>query len=183
MFDHLANRVASRYILAFKQRDLINMVNMPGIFGVLSAYREQHKSENKDSKGEMIAELQKRGYRQYHLLRGQWKGVAEQSFVVPNMQAKDLFDIGRKFDQDSVIYKAKNGIIGMYNNRTHTVVVAVNPDLSPAFQIVEGKDLYSKVDRNWSFEFGFLWGNEIPWDGRSPVSLDQVKSALERAAA
>ena len=181
MFDRLANRVASRYIFAFKQKMFLNLVNLPGTFGIVSAYREAHKSENKDAKGKMIGELQRRGYREFHLLRGQWQGVAEQSFVIPNTQAKDLFEIGKKFDQDSVIYKAKSGIIGMYNNRNHTAIVAVNQDLSPAFQITEGKDLYSKVDRNWSFEFGFLWGNEIPWDGRSPVSLEQVKAALAKA--
>ena len=146
----------------------------------MSAYQGKIKSQNKDAKTELIKVLNSKGYTRAHRLGGSWEGVAEQSYIVQDIHYKDLFDIGRKFNQDSVIYKGKDGIIGMYFLKALKAIVAVNPDLSPAFQTAEGTGLISKVDQNWSFDFGFLWGNEIPWDGQNPISIDQVKAALAK---
>jgi hypothetical protein len=36
---------------------------------------------------------------------------------------------------------------------------------------------YSK-DRNWSFSLGFLWGKEVPWNGKNPLGQKDVAKAL-----
>jgi hypothetical protein len=160
-------------LIAIKVKKFKQMLDMPGEFGVLTAYGPGSKSQNKDRQTELVKDLNKLGYK-FETMKGKWDGITENSLMVPNIKAKDLFDLGRKYEQISVIHKNKSGVVGMYYPKEGTVEVAVKPDASIAAEISKGNKDWSKSRGN-SFTFGFLWGQKLPWDGKSTVSQDQVK--------
>jgi hypothetical protein len=179
-------RVASRWVekqgalrkWAFRQRKFLTLMNLGKgrTFGILSAYGPFPKHQNQIRHGELLGKLQKMGYKPVPL-KGQWEGVGEKSVFVPNITPTDLFNLGEEYKQDSVIYKSKDGVVGMYYLKGHYAEVAIDPSLNPALDLDQGKDLYSK-SRGWSFEFGFLWGQQIPWDGTHPISQKTVSALV-----
>ena len=157
---------------AIRIKDFQRMLAMPGEFGILTAYGPFSKSQNKDRQTELLKDLQKSGYR-FEWMKGSWEGVRENSLFVKGMDHEDLFDLGRKYNQDSVIHKNKSGVVGMYYLKEGAVEIAVKSDASIAGEIAVGEDLYSK-GRGTSFSFDFLWGQKMPWDGHSAVDKNQV---------
>ena len=164
-----ADRQGGLYKLAFKQQKFLSLMDKGKgrTLGILSAYGPYPKSVNQERHGKIMGDLQRMGYRPIPL-KGEWNNVHEKSLLVPNIAPSDLFTLGREYKQDSVIYKSKDGVVGMYYPQGNYAEVAVNPELNPALDVAEGKDLYSKT-RGWSFGFGFLWGQQVPWDGRHPI--------------
>lgn len=161
--------------LALRKSQLEAMMGIRGSFGALSAYigSRASKSENKARHGLLVADLQKLGYR-WTDLRGQWEGLSEKSVLVPGIKASDLFALGRKYDQDAVIFKGPGGVLAMYNLRDNTAEVAVRrEDLSPDFDIAADDSLFSK-SRGLSFGFNFLFGDKIPWGGGKPITQADV---------
>jgi len=181
----IAKRVASWYLrevvtarqkTALRVHQLRKLMGMGSHFGVLSAYTTTSKSENKRRHTNLIRDLQAMGYRRWEPLRGKWEGVSERSILVPGMSSQDLFELGRRYQQDAVIYKSREGVVGMYfTEGVPRAVLAVDPSGSPALQISPdpGSELYSKA-RGLRFEFGFVW-TEVPWDGRTPISRADVE--------
>lgn len=161
---------------ALKLKELQSLMRAGKQFGVMSAYGPFPKSVNQTRNGELIGELQSRGYK-FHPLKGSWEGVSEKSVLVPNMKFSDLVELGRRFNQDSVIYKDPSGVIGMYFLKEGTVTFAVNEEGSAAVQMSADKELYSKA-RGISFEFGFMWGVKRPWNGSSPYTVNGLVKAL-----
>ena len=168
-------RTAAREKRALRQRTLTFLMNKGQQFGVMSAYGTGSKQESKGQHGQLMADLQRAGIRKIKTIRGQWDGVSEKSILIPSINYGLLFQLGRKYDQDAVIYKSADGVIGLYNYRTKTVEIAIDENNDPAFKISQDPDLFSRIRKNWSFEFGFVFGRKIAWDGRTPVSLKQVK--------
>jgi len=148
-----------------------------GSFGIISAYGPGPKSENKRRHGELIADLQRLGYRKFSDLKGSWEGVSEKSLIIPDIKPEHLFELGRKYGQDSVIYKSRKGVVGMYYPKAKKVTLAMDPKGDPAFESALDKGQYSK-ERNWSFSLGFVWGKDIPWDGKSVLGKDYAMKAL-----
>ncbi len=171
-------RTAEMERFALKKRQLLKLMSQGQSFGVISAYGSGSKSENKRRRTELIQDLQKGGLKVVPL-KGSWDGVAERSVLVKNIKADKLFQLGRKYEQDSVIFKSDTGTLGMYNLKDRTVDLAVNPKGDPVFEMATDKSLYSKA-RGLSFEFGFLWGQSLPWKGSSPVSKKQLKKIVEQ---
>ena len=100
--------------LAFKKTQLQALMGRGGVFGVMSAYATGFsKRENQTRHGELIRDLQILGLRVIPL-KGSWGGVTEKSVLIPNIRPEDLFDLGRKYFQDAVIYKSKDEVLGMY---------------------------------------------------------------------
>jgi hypothetical protein len=164
---------------ALRQRSLQKMMGVGGTFGVLSAYSTGSKSENKARQGALVADLQRMGYRKWTDLKGSWEGVTEKSILVPRMKPTDLFNLGRKYTQDAVIYKSKDGVIGMYYTKGKPrAEIAVNPKGDAAFEMASDESLFSKA-RGLSFEFGFLWGQDVPWDGRQPISRKKMRGLVQ----
>lgn len=152
----------------------------PKSLGVLSGYTATSKHENKLRHGRLLQDLQKKGLRPQSL-KGKWEGVAEKSVIVPGIAAKDIFEMGRRYGQDAVIYKGPDGIVGMYDHKNGKVTLAVDPKANPAVAMAAqaaGQDLYSKA-RGTEFSIDFLWGQDLPWDGRNPVTKDQVIGYLK----
>ncbi len=149
-----------------------------GSFGILSAYTTGPKSANKVRHGELVADLQKRGYSRVVPLKGSWEGVTERSILIPNIAPAVLFDLGRKFGQDAVIYKSKDGVVGLYYTKGPLrAEVAVNPQGDPVFEMAKDPSMYTKA-RGLSFQFGFLWGKNVRWDGAHPIARKQVRQFL-----
>ena len=149
-----------------------------GSFGVVSAYGSFSKHQNQKRHGQLTADLQKMGYRKVVPIRGKWEGVGEKSVLIPNINPDQLFALGEKYEQDATIYKSRDGVVGMYYTQGRYANVAVDPAMNPAFDMAQGQDLFSK-DRNWSFEFGFLWGQKVPWDGKHPVGTKALKQLVQ----
>lgn len=179
----LIANVVARHVEAFnktalRQKALKALMEKGNHFGVMSAYGPFSKSKNQERHGELMAELQKMGYKGIEALKGSWDGVAEKSVLIPKIKPSDLFKLSQKFDQVSSIYKSPDGVIGMYYNKDKTAEVAMKPDESLAADISNKEDLYSK-GRNFSFSFGFLWGQKMPWDGKSPVKKSDVLKKID----
>jgi hypothetical protein len=101
-----------------------------GTFAILSAYRPMSKSDNKARHGELIRDLQVMGYRSWFDAKGYWTHT-EKSVMVPRMTFGHAVELGRKYNQDAVVYKGKDGLVGIYDLRTNTVQVAgPNVDIS-----------------------------------------------------
>ena len=164
--------------VALRLKQMEAMMQKGRKFGVLSAYGPGSKSQNQERHGILMGDLQRMGYRKIHPLKGSWDGVAEKSVIVPNMAFGDLVKLGEKFDQVSVIYKDPSGVIGMYYPGQKVAEFAVAEDGSIAAAWEANKDLYSKA-RGISFEFGFLWGQKVPWNGSSPFTRKGVTKLLE----
>jgi hypothetical protein len=179
----ILRKEAARKKLALKQKTLQTMLSQPGTFGIVSAYggdQKRSKSDNKKRHGELLADLQKMGYRKVHDLKGQWEGVSEKALLIPNVKPDDLITLGKKYGQDAVIYKNPEGVLGMYNYKDGKVDVAVDPKGMPSLDLAEGKDLFSK-DRNWSFTINFMWGHDIPWDGKKVLTKKDISHVVDVA--
>jgi hypothetical protein len=171
-------KTASMEKAALRKKQMQKLMGQDGTFGVISAYQPGSKKQNKERHGELIRDLQKMGYKP-ETLRGSWEGVTEQSMFIPNIKPEDLFELGRKYNQDAVIHKSKDGVLGMYHTKgAPRAEIAVDAKGDPAFQSATDKSLYSK-SRGLSFEFGFLWGENVPWDGKKPVSRKEMRSFVK----
>jgi hypothetical protein len=177
--DESRRVILARLKIALRLKQFEALMGMGKKFGVLSAYGDGSKNENQRRNGELFQELQKRGYRKIIPLRGSWQGVAEKSVLVPGMKWQDLLDLGKRFDQDSVIYKDPSGVVGMYYQKDGQAEFAVADDGSIAAVWDANKEHYSKA-RGISFEFGFLWGQKVPWNGSSPYTRKGLGRLLER---
>lgn len=170
--------ILSRLKVALRLKQFEALIKMGQRFGILSAYGPGKKSENKLRNVDLFKELQTRGYKKIIPLRGKWEGVPEKSVLVPGMSFQDLIELGKKFDQDSVIYKDPSGVIGMYYQKDGEAEFAVADDGTIAATWDANKEHYSKA-RGMSFEFGFLWGQRVPWNGTSPYTRKGLTRLLE----
>ena len=168
----------ARLKVALRLKQFGALMGMGKEFGVLSAYGPGSKNENQERNGQLFGLLQSLGHRKIYPLRGSWQGIAEKSVLVPNMKFKDVVTLGREFDQDSVIYKHSSGVIGMYYLKDGTAEFAVEKDGNLAASWEANKSLYSKA-RGISFEFGFLWGQKVPWNGTTPYTKKGLTRLLE----
>jgi len=168
--------------IALRLKEMQKLLSKGHQFGVLSAYGPMSKSQNKQRNVQLHRDLAKRGYNKVETLRGKWEGVSEKSVLVPGIAWKDLLKLGKKYDQDAVIYKSPDGVIGMYYQKAGKAEFAMKPDGDMAVALSTGKDLYSKA-RGISFEFGVLWGQGVPWDRSTPFSKEDVRQMVLPQAA
>lgn len=139
--------------------DLQNLHQKKGSFVIVSAYRgDMSKKENKIRHGEMLADLQRMGYRNWKDASGYW-GYREKSVIVPRMSYKEGVHIGEKYDQDAIIYKHDDGVIGMYDLKGRSVQIAA-PEV----------DFYTDDEgvtefRNVSMSYDFIDGLTLPLTG------------------
>ena len=169
----------------FGKRQLINLLHRPELrFGILSPYRgSRSKRVNQDNLGELLRLVNQAGYR-WEKMRGEYKEddapkpTKEDSILIYNVDPEFLFELGNKFDQDSVIYK-EDDVIGIYNLKKNTVVVAADPQKEHIskddYKIQKGKALVSKPRSDWSFEFKIRWGERMPWNGKNPITREDIK--------
>jgi hypothetical protein len=177
--EPLLRKIAEVRREALRKKQMEKLLDKGGDFGVISAYTEGSKKQNKVRHGELMRDLQKKGYKP-ETLKGSWEGVTEKSMLVPDIRPEDLFELGRKYKQDAVIHKSENGVLGMYYTKGEPrAQLAVDPKGEVAADVSLDKDLYSK-GRGLSFEFGFLWDETLPWDGEKPLGADKVKELVQK---
>jgi hypothetical protein len=112
----LIHREECRIKIALRQQTFKKLLEHQGSFGIISAYAGgKHKSENKERHGQLMAALQKKGYRKIHDIKGQWESISEKSLIIPGIKASDLFELGSWLNQDAVIYKGPDDVLGMYD--------------------------------------------------------------------
>lgn len=164
---------------ALRQKQFLRMMGQGGSFGVISAYGKGSKRQNQIRHGELIADLSRLGAR-WTPLRGSWDGVTEKSVLVRDIDPEELFFLGRKYHQEAVIYKSRDGVVGMYYTRGFPrAEIAVDPQGDPVFEAAADEHLFSKA-RGLSFSLGFLWGRMLPWDGLAPVSRKQMRRFVQK---
>lgn len=176
-------------------REMEKLVEMPGTFGIVSAYTKGSKSKNQGRHGELMAELQRRGYtpKQLRPLRGQYFAEgggmkAEQSVLVVGMRFEDVVELGKMFGQESVIFKAKDGVLGLYyTDGSQRVQFAETPDGQLALgadalkQQQKGPrgapELWSK-SQSTSFEFPLNFARQNIAYSNRPLTKSEARKAL-----
>lgn len=91
-------------------------------FGVISPFRKANSDkENDDAYKELISLVRKMGYG-FIALKGGYVGdegfFAEKSLFIPNITRKEMIDLGKKYDQHSILHKDKDNfaLIGTNKN-------------------------------------------------------------------
>lgn len=170
---------------ALKVKEMERLLDKGEHFAVLTPYggsQKRSKAENKKRFSEFVRDLQAMGYGgDFETLKGEWEGVRENSVIVKGMSFDDAYKLGRKYEQDAIVYKDKSGTLGIYYTKDNTAEVAVKPTGEMAAEVSEQPKLYSK-SRGMSFEFGVLWGEKVPWDGSRPITRKQLKTYLDEGA-
>lgn len=178
--------------LADLSKRMMDKLMSPGMsFGNISAYRaDVSKKTNRLNMRNLLRDLQKLGYKPIPTYAN-WtddktgKTYQERSFLVPNARPEDIYHLGDKYGQDSVIYKGKNGALNMYytNDNPRTIRgkpgAAIQVQKSPKKEKGKGprkkerekEELYSRT-RGLNFSFDFDWDHEYPWDGKTPVDKE-----------
>lgn len=81
-------------------------------FGVISPFRKENSDkENEENFKELASTVRKMGYG-YIQLRGGYNGdegfFAEKSLFIPNIKRNEIIELGKKYNQHSVIHKDEN---------------------------------------------------------------------------
>jgi hypothetical protein len=163
--------IASEKDALSRREQLSKMMEYGGSFGVLSAHDGKDKTKNQRQRVKLIADLNMLGYRKVAPVL---EGPAPHSLLVQNILPQDLFMLGNKYDQDTVLYKSADGVIGLYHLKgAPTAEVGVQPKGDPAFQIATDPSLYVRT-KDMSFDFGFLSLHDA-----SEEPTEEPKASLE----
>jgi Protein of unknown function (DUF3293) len=177
----IAARVAHRWLVAFGVTDLDKLSRMGRSFGVISAYRSGlSKSENQVRHGDLMADLQKDGWRPQPL-KAKWEdmvtGVSkkEKSLLVPNIDFRRLQELGEQYEQDAVLFKDPSGSIGIYKNNN---VANMAYDSQGEMAITKSTDPFKEYSRGRGLSFGLdLVDRDFPYHGK-PITRRDIQDAV-----
>lgn len=188
---NLARRIATRFqvrlafsgaLVGFGVKDLEHLTKKGRSFGVVSAYRAGlSKAENQERHGQLIADLQKLGFRNVETLKSQWDDMAtgvthkEKSILIPNIAFEALHKLGKKYDQDAVLFKDPSGSVGIYF-KDGTAMMAFDPKGEVALTKSDKPGEYSK-GRGMSFGLQLVEDRKFHFSG--PVTRDDIIKDLE----
>lgn len=77
-------------------------------YGVLSAYADRTDSQNEFLHQKLQKELEGLGYSPVESI-GEWEGVPEKCWVVPNINISEFVELARRYEQEAVIVCARGG--------------------------------------------------------------------------
>ncbi len=190
--DRLARRVATRFsvrlafsgaLVAFGVKDLEHLSKKGRSFGVISAYRSNlSKAENQERHGQLIADLQKLGIRNVETLKSQWEDMEtkithkEKSILIPNISFEALHKLGKKYDQDAVLYKDPSGSVGVYF-KDGTATMAFDPKGEAAMSKSEKPGEYSK-GRGMSFGLQLVEDRKFKYTDK-PITAEEIAKDLK----
>jgi len=191
--SHLASRVLQRFtyreaahriLRAFGVTDLEKLSKRGRQFGVVSAYRSNlSKSENQKRHGELMADLQRMGYKGMQPLKSSWEDMAtkithkEKSIYIPHINFKDLHELGKKYEQDAVLYKDPSNSIGVYF-KDNTALMAFSDGGEQAVDVSTDRgEGYSK-GRSVSFGLRLVDDQKFTYSGK-PITREMLKRELE----
>lgn len=195
---NLVARVAHRFtvrtsfhrtVIAFGLNDLGKLIKLGRRFGVVSAYRSNlGKHENQERHGQLIAHLQSWGYRSgLHEMKSQWADMAtgvvhkEKSLFIPRLSLGRLCELGKKFDQDAVLYKDPSETIGVYDKHGSATMAFDTKGSMAMQQSLERAQEYS---RGRSMSFGLVLVDDRKfhyggYDSPQPVTMSMIQKSLE----
>lgn len=163
---------------ALRIQEMRKFLSLGRQFGVLTSYNaSRSKPGNKLRFSDFYRDLQEMGYHRIEPLKGVWNKITENSVLVPEMRFEDALSLGRKYEQDAIIYKDPSGVIGAYFMKDNTATVAMNADKEMVYTLSTQHNLISKA-RGISFQFGMIWSKRVPWDGQGPITKEQVNGWL-----
>lgn len=194
----LGSRVAQRFhnrqaydrlIRAFGVNDLEQLMSKGREFGVISAYRSgMSKSENQKRHGELMADLQRMGYKGMQPLKSSWEDMAtkvthkEKSIIIPHISFDDLHELGKKYEQDAVLYKDKSGSVGVYFKDNTAVMAFDNTSKDQAIdKSTDRNEGYSK-GRGLSFGLQLVEDKKFTYNGK-PVTKEKIVKELGQSSA
>lgn len=149
-------------------------------FGIVSAHEGKGSKKNKILRAQLLADITRLGYRKVTPLHGEWNLIPDDSFLLPNVRPEDLFDLGRKYGQEFVVYQKNAGLMGFYYTKGDPKArIIVDPAGDTAFRSVSDMTPFSR-GQGLDLEWGLLWSKEFPWDGHKPLSRKQVRQMLKR---
>jgi len=190
----ITERIATRFLIrahiqrvlvAFGVTDLEKLNKEGRKYAVLSGYRaESHKHENQKRHGDLVADLQRMGYHKFTPMKSSWKDMAtdvthgEKSVLVPNMSFDDAIKLGKKYNQDAILYKDPSGTIGVYF-KDGTAIMAYEPKGDLAVSVSKGKEEYSK-GRGLSFGLKLVEDKKFNWKG-GPITSTELAKELPKS--
>lgn len=151
-------------------KKLRQLHSMDGTFAILSAYRPLSKAENKARHGELLRDLQNLGYRKWYDAKGYWTHT-EKSLLVPNMSFRDAIELGEKYDQDAIVYKSRDGIVGIYDLRTREVMLT-GPDIS----MQDSPEGEITKFRNTGLTYDLIEDETLPF-GNRPIRREDLETS------
>ena len=162
-----------------EQKEFSKLLTYGPRFGVVSAFKPGDDTRNQIRRAQLIADLQRLGYRKVSPLRGDWELLPEDSLLIQNIRPEDLFELGRKYDQEFVVFTNEPGVVGFYHLQgVPRARVIVDPKGDTTFRSLTDMSPYSRA-RGLDVEFGLLWSEEFPWDGRTQMSRKRVRTELK----
>lgn len=191
----LAQRVAAvfrsrvafeRGLLSFGVKDFGQLEGKGRQFAVLTAYRPTSKSTNKEQMTKLLQDIQKLGYRHVIPQKATWadaqtgKVSGERSILVPHMSFEHAVALGKKYNQDGVIYKDPSGTIGIYNNDGTADMAYDTKTGDPSVSKALDKSEYSKA-RSMSFGLNIVPG-KFKWSG-GPVKAEHIMKRIQDESA
>lgn len=181
-------------------KELKEWLKRPEQFAVISAYKMRSKSDNQKGHGQLMAELQRRGYSpgQIRPLRGQYFGEggqmkAEQSMLILGMGFEEAVEVGRMMGQESIIYKSPEGVVGAYytdgSGRVNLALSGEDVATGEGAATIRERapkpekrgppapsDPWSKA-RGVGFEFPINWDKTFQYKDR-PLTPDEARQQL-----
>lgn len=150
---------------------------------MISAYRSNlSKAQNQERHGQLIADLQKLGIRNVETLKSQWDDMAtgvthkEKSILIPNIAFHALHQLGKKYDQDAVLFKDPSGSVGVYF-KDGTATMAFDPKGEAAISKSEKPGEYSK-GRGLSFGLQLVEDRKFHFTDK-PITADEIAKNLK----
>ena len=178
----------------------LDYINAFGQFGIITPYRtgytdekgEKHppdykyKSDNKRRLAEFVNYLDRNGYKyeradgifpvEYaNFVKSKHPYKIEKSLLIYNISFNELRRWGDYFNQDAIIFKPSNGVVGFYNLRNNTANVIIKHKIEPNLQSphtkFEEQNLIDKDDydfstrfRNIEIKYEFDWSNTLSFE-------------------
>jgi Protein of unknown function (DUF3293) len=174
---------ATRILKAFGVNDLSKLMSRGRQFGVVSAYRSGlSKSENQKRHGELMKDLQKMGYKGMEPLKSSWEDMStkvthkEKSIYVPHIKFEDLHELGKKYEQDAVLYKDPSDSIGVYFKDNSAIMAFDDKGDQSVDKSTDRSEGYSK-GRGLSFGLRLVDDKKFQYDGK-PITSQKLKKEL-----
>ena len=170
---------ANSEVRRLEQKEFSELLGFGPRFGVISAHKKDSGDANRIRRAKLITDLSRLGYRKVSPMRGQWKLLPEDSLLIQNIRPQDLFQLGRKYDQEFVVFTDEPGLVGFYyltgDPKTRIIV---DPKGDTTFRSLTDMTPYSR-SRGLDVDFGLLWSQEFPWDGGDHLDRRRVRTELK----
>tara|TARA_Y100000004_G_scaffold194382_1_gene258821 strand:+ start:458 stop:1042 length:585 start_codon:yes stop_codon:yes gene_type:complete len=147
---------------------VMHHVNHTPKMGILSPHRQEHSDEENERRfSELKRHVRKLGHG-YVEMRGGYKEeggfVKEKSLMIPNIERKHMLELGKKYDQHSVIHKDGNDFSllgtntspGNHHGKVHAQFDHGGKSISVDSRGNKFQDLFSKLHKGKQRDQKFL---------------------------